>query len=43
MCDLECQEDKCAGQYILPPFATLPQGWPKYGWEKEDRHWEGPL
>ncbi|KAL2213152.1 hypothetical protein CC79DRAFT_1391123 [Sarocladium strictum] len=41
LCDLECRNDKCEGQYILPPFATLPKGWPKIGWQKEDRPWDG--
>ena len=41
MCDLDCEKDKCAGQYILPPFANLPKGWPRFGWASEDRHWTG--
>ncbi|KEY72453.1 hypothetical protein S7711_05128 [Stachybotrys chartarum IBT 7711] len=42
LCDMQCDQDKCGSQYILPPFATLPQGWPRLGWEHEDRHWSGP-
>ncbi|KAI9166537.1 hypothetical protein HJFPF1_02644 [Paramyrothecium foliicola] len=29
MCDMKCETDKCENQYILPPFATLPKGWPQ--------------
>jgi hypothetical protein len=43
LCDMRCDQDKCDGQYKLPPFSTLPEGWPKIGWDKEDRHWEGDL
>jgi hypothetical protein len=41
LCDLKCDSDKCEGQYTLPPFATLPKGWPQVGWKNEDRHWTG--
>ncbi|KPM43652.1 hypothetical protein AK830_g2864 [Neonectria ditissima] len=41
MCDLKCDADKCDGQYILPPFSTLPKEWPHKGWKNEDRQWSG--
>lgn len=41
MCDMTCEADKCDGQYVLPPFSTLPKGWPRLGWKGEDRHWTG--
>jgi len=43
MCNMKCEEDKCDGQYTLPPYASLPNGWPMLGWNGEDRHWSGPL
>jgi len=43
LCDMECEKDKCQGQYLLPPFSTLPEGWPKRGWKGEDRGWTGEL
>lgn len=44
MCDLECLDaGSCEGQYTLPKYATLPQGWPRVGWDKEDRPFDGPL
>lgn len=41
MCDLDCSYNKCNGQYALPPYSTLPKGWPRVGWKNEDRHWDG--
>lgn len=41
LCDMRCDKDKCDGQYTLPPWSTLPQGWPRIGWDKEDRGWVG--
>ncbi|KAF5244570.1 hypothetical protein FANTH_7649 [Fusarium anthophilum] len=41
MCDLKCEADKCEGQYTLPPFSTLPKGWPQLGWKGENRGWKG--
>jgi hypothetical protein len=31
-CGLECDEGVCKGRYTLPPFSTLPEGWPVRGW-----------
>ncbi|KAH7329465.1 hypothetical protein B0I35DRAFT_456822 [Stachybotrys elegans] len=42
MCDMKCEKDKCANQYTLPKFATLPKGWPQIGWDNEVREWSGP-
>ncbi|XWW97544.1 hypothetical protein V2A60_005528 [Cordyceps javanica] len=40
MCDkADCDEHGCPGQYIVPKYANLPDGWPMLGWDGEDRHW----
>lgn len=31
VCGLECAEGRCEGRYVLPPFATMPEGWPEVG------------
>lgn len=31
-CNETCNEDKCEGRYTLPPYSTLPPGWPEQGW-----------
>lgn len=41
MCNMKCENDKCDGQYVLPPFSTLPEGWPRLGWKGEERGWQG--
>ena len=41
LCGMKCTEDKCKGQYELPPYSTLPKGWPQTGWRGEDRQWGG--
>jgi len=41
-CDLECETSSCTGRYILPPFSSLPQGWPLVGWEGEARNRSAP-
>lgn len=43
LCSLRCDEDKCDGRYDYPPYATLPNGWPKVGWNGEARNFSGPL
>ncbi|KAK1779553.1 hypothetical protein QBC45DRAFT_374278 [Copromyces sp. CBS 386.78] len=44
LCGLKgCHQDGCAGRYTLPKVATLPSGWPRLGWEGEDRGYRGPL
>ncbi|KAI0808767.1 hypothetical protein GGR55DRAFT_696476 [Xylaria sp. FL0064] len=46
LCDMAvsaCQEDSCDGRYVLPPYSTLPKGWPLVGWEQEARNFTGPL
>ena len=38
LCDLDCKDPgSCEGRYILPPFSSLPQGWPSVGWKGEPR------
>ncbi|KAM5472951.1 hypothetical protein MauCBS54593_002664 [Microsporum audouinii] len=41
LCDMNCDEQHCEGQYTLPKYSNLPHGWPKIGWNGEDRHWSG--
>ncbi|KAK5626672.1 hypothetical protein RRF57_002387 [Xylaria bambusicola] len=44
LCDLSvCRNDGCEGRYVLPPYSTLPNGWPLVGWEQEERNFTGPL
>ncbi|KAI1422751.1 hypothetical protein F5Y12DRAFT_600194 [Xylaria sp. FL1777] len=44
LCDLpSCSDDSCDGRYVLPPYSTLPKGWPLVGWEQEQRNFTGPL
>lgn len=44
LCDmLLCKNDSCEGRYTLPPYSTLPLGWPLVGWEQEERNFTGPL
>ncbi|KAF2628528.1 hypothetical protein BU25DRAFT_37671 [Macroventuria anomochaeta] len=38
LCDLTCKgPSSCESRYILPPFSSLPQGWPFVGWKGEPR------
>ncbi|KAI1773945.1 hypothetical protein F4818DRAFT_442701 [Hypoxylon cercidicola] len=37
LCDLACTDSSCDGRYILPPYSNLPEGWPRLGWDHEDR------
>lgn len=32
-CNLTCTERTCEGRYTLPPYSTMPEGWPEKGWE----------
>ncbi|KAI0487755.1 hypothetical protein F4859DRAFT_510323 [Xylaria cf. heliscus] len=43
LCDIPCEDDACAGRYTLPPYSTLPTGWPLVGWDQEERNFTGPL
>ncbi|KAJ5104333.1 hypothetical protein NUU61_001680 [Penicillium alfredii] len=39
LCDLECRSDgSCHNRYALPPYSSLPDGWPYIGWngQKQD-------
>lgn len=39
LCNLTCEnEGVCQSQYTLPKVATLPDGWPNYGWEGKWRN-----
>lgn len=40
LCGLRCDDEwnmTCEGRYVLPPYSSLPVGWPVYGWEGEVR------
>ncbi|RYP26119.1 hypothetical protein DL767_008159 [Monosporascus sp. MG133] len=43
ICDSACSEGACDGRYTLPPHSTLPEDWPRVGWENEERNFTGPL
>ncbi|KAI0149139.1 hypothetical protein BJ166DRAFT_57333 [Pestalotiopsis sp. NC0098] len=43
LCDLSCSDGSCDGRYTLPPYSTLPAGWPRIGWNGEARDFNGPL
>ncbi|KAI4869223.1 hypothetical protein F4820DRAFT_45227 [Hypoxylon rubiginosum] len=42
-CDLTCSHSSCDGRYVLPPYSILPEGWPRLGWDHEDRGYTGSL
>ncbi|KAF2851747.1 hypothetical protein T440DRAFT_393996 [Plenodomus tracheiphilus IPT5] len=42
LCNLKCSEGSCGDRYTLPPFSTLPKGWPYVGWYDEKRERAGP-
>ncbi|KAH7092008.1 hypothetical protein FB567DRAFT_588321 [Paraphoma chrysanthemicola] len=42
LCDLNCENTgNCDGRYTLPPFSSLPNGWPYVGWTGEKRQRAG--
>ncbi|KAI3317368.1 hypothetical protein HD806DRAFT_515294 [Xylariaceae sp. AK1471] len=43
LCNMTCKGDSCTGRYTLPPYSTLPKGWPLVGWDTEERNFTGPL
>ncbi|KAK4241877.1 hypothetical protein C8A03DRAFT_11876 [Achaetomium macrosporum] len=43
LCNLRCDEYQCDGRYVLPKYSTMPDGWPRFGWSGEERHFTGPL
>ncbi|KAI2627149.1 hypothetical protein GGS21DRAFT_255716 [Xylaria nigripes] len=43
LCDMPCNAGSCTGRYTLPPYSTLPEGWPLLGWDQEERTFSGPL
>ncbi|KAF2015062.1 hypothetical protein BU24DRAFT_349002 [Aaosphaeria arxii CBS 175.79] len=43
ICNIKCSEQgSCPGRYILPPYSSLPIGWPYVGWDREERERAGP-
>ncbi|KAH8908262.1 hypothetical protein BR93DRAFT_610600 [Coniochaeta sp. PMI_546] len=42
-CNLTCTRSECEDRYVLPPFSSLPSGWPRLGWKGEERQFESPL
>ncbi|KAF1814680.1 hypothetical protein P152DRAFT_393442 [Eremomyces bilateralis CBS 781.70] len=37
LCNITCDSpSSCEGRYTLPPFSTIPEGWPEIGWNGED-------
>ncbi|KAF2181981.1 hypothetical protein K469DRAFT_587523 [Zopfia rhizophila CBS 207.26] len=43
LCELDCPENgSCSGRYTLPPYSTLPNGWPFVGWKGEERNRSAP-
>ena len=43
ICGLSCNHENCEGQWHFPPGLALPEGWPKVGWNGEERNFTGPL
>jgi hypothetical protein len=38
ICNLECPDQgSCKGRYTLPPYSSLPNGWPYVGWDGKER------
>ncbi|KAF7593443.1 hypothetical protein BBP40_011449 [Aspergillus hancockii] len=38
LCSLTCPSDaECEGRYALPPYSSLPEGWPYKGWKGQDQ------
>ncbi|KAJ5716654.1 Lipase class 3 [Penicillium malachiteum] len=38
LCNLNCPNDgSCDNRYVLPPFASLPKGWPFKGWKGQEQ------
>ena len=37
LCNLTCEDYRCGERWHFPPSATLPEGWPEYGWKGEHR------
>ncbi|KAK4447111.1 hypothetical protein QBC34DRAFT_410452 [Podospora aff. communis PSN243] len=42
LCNLRCDANQCDKRYLLPKVATLPSGWPNFGWDGEERSFSGP-
>ncbi|KAJ5786525.1 uncharacterized protein N7503_011737 [Penicillium pulvis] len=38
LCNLNCPNDAvCDNRYVLPPFSSLPKGWPFLGWKGQEQ------
>ncbi|KIV96455.1 hypothetical protein PV10_00325 [Exophiala mesophila] len=37
LCNLTCTENRCGDRWHFPPSASMPKGWPEYGWQGELR------
>ncbi|OJD11075.1 hypothetical protein AJ78_08075 [Emergomyces pasteurianus Ep9510] len=43
-CNLSCTgPGSCDGRYTMPPYSTLPKGWPDIGWDGKPRSPSDPL
>jgi hypothetical protein len=43
LCRLTCKDKgSCEDRYTLPPFSSLPEGWPYRGWHHEERQRAAP-
>ncbi|KAG5291498.1 DUF3431 superfamily domain-containing protein [Histoplasma ohiense] len=43
-CNISCRNiGTCEGRYTMPPFASLPRGWPDFGWDGKPRHPGDPI
>ncbi|KAF1962208.1 hypothetical protein CC80DRAFT_487725 [Byssothecium circinans] len=42
LCNLDCEEEGSCGHYTLPPYSTIPMGWPYVGFKGEQRIRRGP-
>lgn len=43
VCDLDCKSEGDCQRYDLPPYSTLPNGWPYIGWGGVPRNRSGPV
>ena len=43
LCELTCFDDSaCLDRYSLPPYSTLPRGWPFFGWHGQKQDPDSP-
>ncbi|EGE79423.1 hypothetical protein BDDG_02362 [Blastomyces dermatitidis ATCC 18188] len=44
LCNLSCKSKGfCDGRYTIPPYSTLPDGWPDFGWDGNPRRPGDPI